>query len=180
MRTVFSGPVLTAVMIAVLLAGCGGETDSGVATANGAKPSASASASSAADQGRKFAACMRDNGVDVPDPDAGTGKVPLGDLKQGDKQDFLAAMKKCEQYLPTNRTQPGPLSAEDVEKQRKFAQCMREHGVDLPDPDPDGRIRIPASGKGTTVDRTDKKFEDALEACRSLNPKLKSQLGSEK
>src|SRR4051812_42445915 len=33
----------------------------------------------------------------------------------------------------------------------KFAQCMREHGVDVPDPGPDGGIRV--DGKGVPKDQ---------------------------
>lgn len=158
------------------LAGCSDGAGAGVATAGGAAPagaSASASPTSAADQGRRFAECMRENGVDVPDPDPTSGKVQFGDLKRGDKQDVGEAMEKCHQYLPMGREPSRQLSPEDVEKQRKFAECMREHGVDVPDPDPQGRIRITIDREGRRIDRSDEQFREAFHACRALSPRVK-------
>lgn len=45
----------------------------------------------------------------------------------------------------------------------KFAQCMREHGVDMEDPKPGGGIRIQANGDKSAMDK-------AMEACRQYNP----------
>ncbi|MEV4007955.1 hypothetical protein [Actinomadura sp. NPDC049753] len=45
----------------------------------------------------------------------------------------------------------------------KFAQCMREHGVDMEDPKPGGGIRIQANGDKGAMDK-------AMEACRQYNP----------
>ena len=44
---------------------------------------------------------------------------------------------------------------------RKSAKCMREHGIDMPDPDPSGKGTMRASGPGDDP----KKFEDAAKAC---------------
>ncbi|GGT91498.1 hypothetical protein [Actinomadura citrea] len=45
----------------------------------------------------------------------------------------------------------------------KFAQCMREHGVDMEDPKPGGGIRIQSKGDKGAMDK-------AMEACRQYNP----------
>jgi len=45
----------------------------------------------------------------------------------------------------------------------KFAQCMREHGVDMDDPEPGKGVQIKVKGKKETVDK-------AMEACRQYNP----------
>ncbi|MFI6318620.1 hypothetical protein ACIBG8_13920 [Nonomuraea sp. NPDC050556] len=47
------------------------------------------------------------------------------------------------------------------EAQLKFAQCMREHGVDMKDPEPGGGIRIEAKGDQNVT-------EKAMKACQPL------------
>ena len=53
----------------------------------------------------------------------------------------------------------------------KYAKCMREHGIDMPDPtfDENGgaQIRI---GRGSGIDPEDPKFQKAQEACRKEAP----------
>jgi hypothetical protein len=44
---------------------------------------------------------------------------------------------------------------------RKQAKCMREHGVDMPDPDPTGKGGMRIGGPGDDP----KKFEEAAKAC---------------
>ncbi|MDF2709588.1 MAG: hypothetical protein K0R62_5240 [Nonomuraea muscovyensis] len=52
------------------------------------------------------------------------------------------------------------------EAQLKFAQCMREHGVDMDDPDPDGAIRIKArKGQEKAVDEAQKACEHFMEGA---------------
>ena len=64
-----------------------------------------------------------------------------------------------------------PKGGSDHEQMVKFAQCMRENGVDVPDPEPGGGIEITqrrvAGGDG---DATAKKFEAAQAKCRSFMP----------
>ncbi|MFG2015234.1 hypothetical protein [Actinomadura geliboluensis] len=45
----------------------------------------------------------------------------------------------------------------------KFAQCMREHGVDMDDPQPGRGVQLKVKGNKETVDK-------AMEACRQYNP----------
>lgn len=63
---------------------------------------------------------------------------------------------------PTASSSANPSAPTDRrEAQLKFAQCMREHGVDMKDPEPNGGIRIEAKGdKGTT--------DKAMEACNPI------------
>ncbi|MER7793492.1 hypothetical protein [Streptomyces sp. NPDC097640] len=56
-------------------------------------------------------------------------------------------------------------SMDPQEMGAKFAQCMREHGIDMEDPEPGQGIRIdipPGTAKGTV--------EKAQEACREYDP----------
>ena len=169
---------LALVALAVLgLSGCGGESGPKVASANGgaggAQPSASATPVEQGEALRKFAQCMRDKGIDLPDPEVQPGGGVLmrrgegSAINPGDPK-FQAAMEQCRSLLP-NGGVPPTLSPEELEQQRKFAQCMREHGVDMPDPDPaTGRVRIMMSPGA--IDPDSQTFRDAMAACQHLRP----------
>jgi hypothetical protein len=43
---------------------------------------------------------------------------------------------------------------------------MREHGVDVPDPDPDGTLNIGRGGRFGNINPTDPKVQAAFTACR--------------
>ncbi|WP_232384368.1 hypothetical protein [Actinomadura violacea] len=158
------------VVVGVVLFGgaaCGGGGDGGgVASAGGAAAKASASPSrslSAEDAQLKFAQCMRQNGVDVPDPGSGHAEtMRIG--KGSDREKVQAALKKCQSWLQAGGKMPDLKDPKVRDQFVKFAQCLREHGVDMKDPDPDGTIRIPAGmADPATVNK-------AREACRALAP----------
>jgi hypothetical protein len=154
------------------LAGCGGgHSGTGIATASGGKAKATPSATPSADaeeRRRQFAQCMRDHGVDLPDPDpSGGGGLRFNPGTDVDRDKLQAAFEACRPMLP-NGGVPPTLSPEQIEQQRQFAQCLREHGVDVPDPDPDtGRLRF---NRGGRLDPDDPTFRAALQACQSLRP----------
>lgn len=163
----------------VLLAGCGkGTSDDGIATAGGpggATPSPTAVDN--AEQGRKFAQCMRDHGIQMEDPEVGEGgefKVSIGGPAGGkegggemDKSKVDKAMEACKQYMP-NGGEPRKMDPEQLEQARKMAACMRENGVpNFPDPSEDGGIRI----DGNTIGDKDA-LEKAMEKCRQFGPKM--------
>lgn len=114
------------------------------------------------EQGRKFAACMRENGVDMEDP-GGDGGVRVFRKGSGDMKKVEEAMESCRQYAPVKDR--AEVSEEDRERMRAFAKCMRENGVDMPDPDPDG------GGAMIRKVRPDSpQFKKAREACEDLLP----------
>jgi hypothetical protein len=56
-------------------------------------------------------------------------------------------------------------------KAMRFAQCMRDSGVGaFPDPDPSGALTIDAVANGTSIDPNSATFQQALSACRDLEP----------
>lgn len=115
----------------------------------------------------EFAACMRDNGVDMPDPDTDGGGMAVTLGGDGtDPADVDAAFEACKEFLP-NGGEPVEMSPEDLEAMRAYAQCMREHGIDMPDPDPDGgAVAMPAMPAG------DEELQAAIEACDEAAPML--------
>jgi len=149
---------------------------SGAVACSADKPTASATASSGSDhdQALKFAKCMREHGVDMPDPGSdgsvtgvGTGtdapgslggSAPAVDLTAGNN----GAWDACRKFLP-NGGEVRKLTAAEREEAVRYAQCMRAHGVDYPDPSADG------VDQGAPVEIGDEaatqRFEAAGRAC---------------
>ncbi|MEV5829599.1 hypothetical protein AB0L25_28945 [Spirillospora sp. NPDC052242] len=153
--------------LALALTGCGGdgEDGSGVASAGGDKAAGSGAAAGASlspeEMGVKFAQCMRENGVQMEDPKPGGGLMVNG--KGVDKATMEKAQEACREFNPMDQA-GRPASAEDQERARKHAECMRENGVEaFPDPKPNQRgIRItPEVGE-------DPDFEAAQQKCQEL------------
>lgn len=158
-------------MAALAVAGCGGQQGgtgvASVAAGSSAKPSTGSSPSATTDpqeRGRKFAQCMREHGIAMedPDPDGGGGLKTLDGTV--DKKALQTATEACRDYAPSKIRNPSP---QDVDVLRRLSQCMREHGVNLPDPNPDGTF---PSGTAGAVKRDDPKFRQALEACNKSLP----------
>ncbi|GIF18904.1 hypothetical protein Ate02nite_16340 [Paractinoplanes tereljensis] len=162
-----------ALMSALVVAGCGRTTsnDPQVASAQTgtAKPSASASVSTSQDPDSdvKFSQCMRDQGLSwFPDPSG--GKMAVVEPPGVDRSKVEAAQEACKKYLP-NGGVPPKASAEDLERSRNMAKCMRENGVpNFPDPQPDGGIAIDATKLGTGPG--DPTFDKAEKACSKYVP----------
>ena len=162
--------VVAAIGAALLLGGCGAKPDDADQVASISTPQKSGAPTAAGDNGksdedkiRDFAKCMREHGVDMPDPKpGGDGKgmaVTLG-AEGADKGKVDAAQNACKHLLP-NGGEMKPPSPEELDKMRKDAQCMRQHGVDMPDPDPSGKGTMRIGGDGFDQ----KKFDDAAKAC---------------
>jgi hypothetical protein len=160
-------PILAALfaVAALGLAACGGGEEE-------APASSSSSSSSSEDEQRreagvKFAQCMREQGVDIPDPGTdGRQRIQIGPDSGISPDEFERASKECEEY----RQQMMPeLSEEEQEEFRQkaleWARCMRENGIDVPDPQvgENGGMRI-TGGQGRT-DPEDPEFQAAQEKC---------------
>lgn len=121
-------PVLLAVLLA--LVACGSKQDEGNAKKD--------------DKGDmvKFAQCMRDNGVDMPDPKQDdNGGIAIeavpGDAGPIDEDKMKTAHEACKKFLP-NGGEFKPPSPEEQDKARQSAKCMRDKGYNWPDPKFDG------------------------------------------
>ena len=121
-----------------------------------------------------FAQCMRAHGVDMPDPGAG-GDVTIGGGPGNpiDQSTMDAAQNACKSKLPKGGHQPTAAEQKQFQDQAiKFAQCMRQHGIDMPDP-----VFSSSGGGGTVkqnlgdgVDPASAEFQAAQKACQSLMP----------
>jgi uncharacterized protein YceK len=165
--------IAAAGVLALAVAGCGSAPSSaGVASVQTATaaPTGSPSASASADkdeQGRKFAACMRQNGVDMPDPDPNGNGAAVKALTGADQTKVKKALEACRSFAPARDAKA--LSPEDQDRMRQFTACMRENGVDIPDPDFSGKG---AQNLARNFKPDDPKFKKAYEACRSKFPML--------
>lgn len=117
---------------------------------------------------RKFAQCMRQNGVDMPDPSEDGGHVRMRVEGKVDMAKMKAAQEKCRHFQP-NGGKPIKPDPEQLAKMRAMAKCMREHGVDMPDPNDDGSITI-KKGEGPDIDPDSPTFKAAEKACRKYAP----------
>ena len=131
-----------------------------------------------------YAECMRDHGIDMPDPelDGGGGfsqVVPRGEAggPDGPSEEFQAADEACRSIIEDAMPEPEDLSPEELaERQDRMlalAQCIRDKGYDMPDPqvDSDGRVMIerrggPSAGSGTGPPEDEEKFLEDMEACQ--------------
>ncbi|MFI9641655.1 hypothetical protein ACIG87_16585 [Micromonospora sp. NPDC051925] len=167
------------VVAALALTGCQADDsdDSGVATAGGGgvQPSLSAAAGMSDEERQlKFAACLREQGLDVPDPEPGQNGPRFNFGSDVDTAKVQAALQQCREYAP-NGGQPRQLDADQVEQVRKLSKCMRENGVpNFPDPAADGRVQPGQAG----LDLKDPKLRAAFDKCRETVPNLGDRRGT--
>lgn len=172
-------PVLAAlVAVVALLAGCERTADPDIPTAGGGTgPSPSASRDILGEM-RRWAQCMREHGVDMPDPyqDPESGKLTFGYEGPGKGEPgadvHLAAQQACLEYetYQYQEFDPQPLSEEQLRLYREWARCLRDHGVDQSDPGPYGFLgddgdEPPARDAGAAPDPQVVAREQAEAAC---------------
>jgi hypothetical protein len=121
----------------------------------------------------KFARCMREHGIDMPDPKFGPGGN-VGIEISGGRAGKLAinrAEEACSKYLEDVR---GPELSPAQEREfrenaLKFARCMREQGIDMPDPTfSEGRVQMRAPAGGGPENP---RFQEAESKCSKYQPK---------
>jgi hypothetical protein len=160
--------------LALAMAGCGGGNSDGVASLGG---NDKATTSTRAGGGKDFrqaalayARCMRQHGIAMPDPkfDA-QGRMaqqnPPG-VGPGDPK-YDAAEQACKQYLPGGG-EPAKPDPQVQQQMLAYARCLRQHGVNIPDPKPGGGID--ANG-ANGANPNDPKFKAADQACQQYQPK---------
>ncbi|PZF80330.1 hypothetical protein [Jiangella anatolica] len=111
-----------------------------------------------------FTQCMRDNGIDMADPDPTTGRPQVGEGVDPDSPAYQDAMEACADLLGEGAALSEPDPAE-LDQYQAFAECMRDNGLpEFPDPQPGGQ------GLFDGIDRTNPGFQAALEACQDVLP----------
>jgi hypothetical protein len=121
------------------------------------------------DAGLDYARCMRERGVDVPDPKPGVEGLRRTFMDEDRRNDpaFREAERECQKHLQDLVSQIDEDQRRELQDARlELARCMREKGFDVPDP----RSGPPGGGSGEggalgDLDLNDPRVQDAMEAC---------------
>lgn len=142
-----------ALVLALASAGCESSSEGPkVATAQGPAAGAAAGSDAAStgastgakesdyDKALRFTRCMNENGVKLPDPVEGE---PLQLAPTGGGWALLSTpeFEKCRHFLPTSW--PVKADPKEIAEQRAWGECMRQHGAQTPELEPDasGMVR---------------------------------------
>ncbi|MBJ7358777.1 hypothetical protein [Nocardioides sp.] len=131
----------------------------------------------------KFAQCMREHGVDMPDPEPGGGIHINGEGIPEEQVD--AAHEACQKWMDMAMPEDGGRELTEEEKQSflDMAACMRDRGYDFPDPEFDGgrvtqRIEKGADGGPGPEDPGFEEDRKACEAEAGIEPPEDAEGGS--
>jgi hypothetical protein len=164
MRTLRSAAAAALVLVALGLVACGGDDPAPASSSSGGHGPDAKTKQAMLD----FARCMRQHGINMPDPkfDQGGATVMQNGGKNTTPEQQRAAEQACAKYQ--KQIKPPQMSEADQEKFKqaalKNARCMRQHGIDMPDPQfgENGEVRQRITGN---IKPTDPKFQAAQKAC---------------
>jgi hypothetical protein len=175
--------------LGLLLAACGGDDGAqGIASLQEGTTAGDASSTTTAAVDPEqavldFAACMREHGVDMPDPEINSagGGIGFGFTIQGEASDqgtddaqmqqMQEANEACQHFLEgVVQEFERPDMTEMQDQMLAFSQCMRDHGIDYPDPEfsEDGGVTIFGGPGEGGMDPSDPDFQAAQEACQEI------------
>ena len=165
-------PLLAATCALATACGAAPQSNGVASLSAGNKPAAETGkpdGKSDADKAEAWTKCMHEHGVDADAKVGPDGKIQMrvregasasgGGGEKGTAGPGSEADKACRPLLP-NGGQPPKLDAKQLDDMRKQAKCMRDHGIDVKDPDPNN------PGFSVNLNGNDqKKVEDAMKAC---------------
>jgi hypothetical protein len=130
--------------LTLAVAACGGGDNSDGVASVGGKATATTSPGGSSDPQQAalaYARCMRQHGVNLPDPE-----------------------QVCRTYLPDGGPTVDPPTPQMLQQTLAFARCMRQHSINIPDPKPGSGI----DARGANPNGP--KFNAAQRACQPLLP----------
>ncbi len=161
-----------------LFVGCtiGGDEVQGVATIESSVQVTEVQEETTFEEGvLEFSQCMREEGIDFPDPTFDADGNPNFDdfnLDIDDEEIFNVAFTNCEDILrsalPSEFDVDPEIQAALIDASLEFSQCMREEGIDFPDPKP-GEFGFFAF-RDANIDFNSQEVQDAFEVCQPENP----------
>ena len=121
----------------------------------------------------EFAQCMREEGVNFPDPTFDIdGNPQFDNLEIENEEEFESAFENCEDILrnalPEQFDLDPEVEAALVDASLEFSQCMRDQGIDFPDPKP-GEFGFFAF-RDADIDFSSEAVQEAFEICQPENP----------
>jgi hypothetical protein len=172
MTRIRMGLVLS-LLLGLGVAACGGGGESnGVASLGGKAATTSPGGGDPRQAALAHARCMRQHGISTPDPkitaDGVVQQPPHVEQPAEQKSPKLrAAEQACQQYLSNGGLARKP-NVQEQQQLVQFARCMRQQGINLPDPQitADGpELRYPRG-----VDPDDPRLKAAEQACKQYLP----------
>ena len=120
-----------------------------------------------------FAQCMREEGINFPDPTFDIdGNPQFDNLEIENEEEFENAFENCEEIfrnaLPEQFDLDPEVEAALVDASLEFSQCMRDQGIDFPDPKP-GEFGFFAF-RDADIEFTSEAVQNAFEICQPENP----------
>ncbi len=179
--------VLLLVALGLLAAGCGGDTDNGVASLETTDPGAEQVDAQQDDDDTlreteeamlAFTQCLRDQGLEVEDAQVGADggvrlNMPMDEfLERMNRDESRAALDACLPYFVGMAQQfPAFNNVEMGDRLLRYATCMRENGYEMPDPDLSGGFTLgPGDGDDSgpfgALDTDDPDFQAANQVCQ--------------
>lgn len=170
---------IVVLVVAMFAAACGGGDDgSGVASLDDTTttiPGQGTEEQTDEEILLEFTQCMRTEGVELGDPivDAdGFATLDFESFPDIDQDDAEAAFRVCGDILEGLAFGFDQLDTADFrDTLLEFAQCMRDQGVDFPDPDFSALFQLPQDGEGGftgpfgDLDPDDPDFQAGFEEC---------------
>ena len=161
---------LAALALVLVGSGCGGDDAPEVARLSTSTTVAVTSAGDAGKEdvpGIKYARCLREHGLDVPDPGP-EGNVVI-DMPSTPTAVVERAQQACEEFLPAGHQLDPEERDRTLAAMTKFTRCMRAEGIPMADPftGPSGGVgfRVPSG-----VNPLSQKYRSAEAACRHHLP----------
>jgi hypothetical protein len=135
----------------------------------------------------RFTSCMRNHGFDTPDPELNAdGTINWAPIKQSISQDPKFKGKDSQTLddcLPLleeatfSQDRPRENEIEIQDNLLQFAQCLRDNGIDVPDPDFSNGTRAAMKPIIQDIEIKSSKIQKSLDSCNSLvfglNPRMK-------
>ena len=164
------------IVFVVVFTACtiGGEESQGVVTIESTTATTTVDEETTFEEGvLQFAQCMREEGINFPDPTFDIdGNPQFDNLEIENEEEFENAFENCEDILrnalPEQFDLDPEVEAALVDASLEFSQCMRDQGIDFPDPKP-GEFGFFAF-RDADIDFSSEAVQEAFEICQPENP----------
>jgi hypothetical protein len=164
---------LLAILLAIGLSACGSSATSSTSASGSPNDPARYQAR------LSLAKCLRGQGLNVPDPSPNAGPAGGGgvfrQLQGVPRTKVQSALTACKQYVSAAFPRANVSPAQQAQFRQafvKFAECMRSHGVNIPDPSTSTGGGFGFRGVFGSVDRNSPAFKSAITACQSVRPRF--------